>query len=761
MDGNSVAGTINLKLRETPKKTYLNLMSTSGYNNLNNAVGNYKFLAEVGSRFFKDKLGAFASFSTESVNRSAQTMGADYGQVPSLDPAKEVALAINNTSLNLNDLNKKRTSAMVNLDYRLTSNTKFGLYGLYNRSQDVGNSQSKSYGASGSGSVNYGFSYNDEGYSDLFQSSLSGQTVLNFMTLDYGLTLSNAQTDNPNSRTWGFHTLRPQDLISTKLTEDVRRTLAPADVPRLYNDNPADDLQDKNLDTYLNLSIPFKITENINLKVKTGYTYRNKERLRDVQRGTASVLSNQFLREDVANDLDFVQTDPAGNIIAEGFLDGNNVKSFLNGEYNFGATFDFNRLNQVTDSWLATSQYQFNQGEAAWKARYPADKLGLNQDILSSTIDDQNIQEKYQAGFLMTEFTIGDWLMFLPGLRYETVNTDLIGFASFQPTIPAPLYMPLPGVETAASTNNEFYLPMIHLRLSPSKTFYTHLAYTEALSRPTFDQMTPNSWTNTGFQPYSFIARDPYLKVEKWRNFDAQFAYHGKVINLVSVTGFYKTVNNQIFSRSYTRIKGDPIIPPFPDTAPVNVTQPQNHTNEIKLKGAEFELQTSFGYLDNWLKYFTVALNYTFTHSETLYATSNIKNITVEDPNGGRPQVTQLRVDSLVAGPMLNQPKHVGNASLGYNKKGLNVWLSCQYTAGILTSTNLRYSSLDTFKKEFYRFDLQVSQKLSGVFKGFQIIGNFANLNDFIEGQGFRDDPRPTYLENYGWTVDLGIRYTL
>ena len=302
---------------------------------------------------------------------------------------------------------------------------------------------------------------------------------------------------------------------------------------------------------------------------------------------------------------------------------------------------------------------------------------------------------------------------------------------------------------------------MVHLRISPTKTFYTHLSYTETLSRPQLDQMNPTSYTNSGFAPFQYIARSPYLEVEKWKNYDAQLTYHGSKIALLSVTGFYKTVNNQIWERSYTRIKGDPIIEPFPDAALVNVRRTENHTNEITLKGAEFELQTSFGYLDNWFKYFTVNLNYTYTESSTVYPISNLKQISIPDPNGGRPQVSTVRIDSTVAGPMTNQPKHIANASLGFNKKGLNVWASFQYNGGIITEVNNQFTDLYKRKLEFYRFDLQVSQKLYGVFKGFQIIGNFANLNDIIETSSYVNDPRALSRENYGWTMDLGIRYTL
>jgi hypothetical protein len=41
-----------------------------------------------------------------------------------------------------------------------------------------------------------------------------------------------------------------------------------------------------------------------------------------------------------------------------------------------------------------------------------------------------------------------------------------------------------------------------------------------------------------------------------------------------------------------------------------------------------------------------------------------------------------------------------------------------------------------------------------------QVLGNFANLTNFREASRLRGDPRYTYVEAYGWTFDLGIRYS-
>lgn len=770
MDANSVAGTINLKLRETPMGLHYNVLAQGGYNNLNDYYSNYKLQGEVGTRFFNDKLGVFVSLSAESANRGVQTMGSGYDYQTVGDKQE---FLINNTSLNNIAKTNKRQSALLTLDYKIHPTTKLGFYGMYNRSGGSNANQAKSYGAAGSGSIGYHFSYNTESVNEVFLSAISAETDLDFMKLDYGVSMSKGKANNPNDRSWNYVAKNASDLIETVLDIPTRMELKPEDVPPLYNDNKENINQflltnfsvttelmtEKNLDAYLNITIPFEIGKNIKASVKTGYSYRNKKRLRDVLEGNAGAGTNYRLHDNVADDLSWIVRNPlTGAITADGMQSGY-ISDFLGGRYDFGPTFSFDKLNAITDSWNATSKYWYDQGEEIWGKEYSQQNIGLQTNIYSSVMSDQDITEIYHAGYLMAEFNIGKWVMFLPGVRYENTKATMNGFTSFQPTLAAPTYDDLPGSDTTAHRANNYLLPMIHLRITPVKWFYTHMAYTQTLSRPSFDQINPNSYVNTGIN-FIYHTKAPQLDVEEWDNFDIQFTFHGQKLGLFSVSGFYKKVNNQIWARSYTRIKGDPIIDEFPDAANVDVSIIENNTNEITLKGFELEMQTSFWYADNFLKYFTVSTNYTFTNSSTFYPTTRIEDIVTYPPGGGRPTFERIRIDSLIEGPMMLQPKHIINASLGFNRKGLNAWLSFQYNGGVLESTHPRFSELDILKKEFYRLDLQVSYKFSGTLKGFEIIGNFANLNDFVEQKIYRDEKRQLYMENYGWTVDLGARYS-
>ena len=225
---------------------------------------------------------------------------------------------------------------------------------------------------------------------------------------------------------------------------------------------------------------------------------------------------------------------------------------------------------------------------------------------------------------------------------------------------------------------------MIHLRIKPTKTFYAHFSYTQTLSRPDFNAISPNYYVNTGWAPFSYTANNPDLNPELWTSYDAQFTFHGNKIGLLSVTGFYKTVEDKIWTRSYQRIRGDELIDPFPDNALVNITIWENHPYTAFVEGIEIEWQTSFFYLPKPFNFFTLYANYTYSHSETTYPYTELRSVV--PPGGGRP--VQVRVDSTTTGPMLYQPQQIANISLGFNYKGFNAWLSFQYNGLIYTGKN-------------------------------------------------------------------------
>ena len=145
-------------------------------------------------------------------------------------------------------------------------------------------------------------------------------------------------------------------------------------------------------------------------------------------------------------------------------------------------------------------------------------------------------------------------------------------------------------------------------------------------------------------------------------------------------------------------------------------------------------------------------------NSSTKYPRTETLNQQVGTDSRGRPifkLVTNYYVDD---GPMINQPNNIANLSLGYNYKGLNVWLSYEFSGQKLAGFNPQ-PELSVYSLNFQRFDMQITQKLP--VKNLEALLNIANINNPTETSKLNGDNRPNYLENYGWTVDLGLRYEL
>ena len=768
MEANSVAGTVNLKLREAPQNFHVNVMAQGGWNQLNDYWGNYKLLGEVSNRFLDDKLGVLVSANAERVNRSIQTMSAVYG-IEGTDPEGDILM----NSVNLNDIQSiiYRRSLLLSVDYKVSPGTTLMFYGMYNNSKNAYERQSKTYGMTGAGSVGYSFEYRPDNTNDILQTSLSGESKFKFLNInaDYGISYSLGYAGNQDARTWGFVF---NNASSSAITDIEHRKMKPTEVVPLFTDDPSNFLEcwlnsagktdskteDKNLTTYLNVIVPFKIGELVTGNVKFGGMYREKNRFRDDLVGGGGFGSGNvsIMAEHLADSLDWIVMNE-DLISAVGIAD-EEVKDFLNGDYNFGYSFNMDRLNEIYDTWQDITMYYLDMGPAlALPKIFDYRNVCFGMNVPGMMLNDQDIRETYRAGYVMPEINIGKYVMFMPGVRYENSNATMKGFYALPPTYPPTIYDPVPGSDTSASKSNQFFLPMIHLRVKPTQTFYAHFSYTQTLSRPDFNAISPNYYVNTGWVPFSYTASNPALNPERWSSFDAQFTLHGNKIGLLSVTGFYKTVEDKIWSRTYQRIKGDPLIEPFNDNSVVNVTIWENHPYTAFVEGIEFEWQTSFFYLPKPFNFFTLYANYTYTHSETNYPYTRIDNVV--PPEGGRP--VAVRLDSATIGPMMYQPQNIANVSLGFNLKGFNAWLSFQYNGLIYTGKNYRGAPrLDSQKDYFYRWDLQLTQKFRiGKVKGFEVIANIANISDFTESQRLRGDPRPTYQENFGMTADLGLRY--
>ena len=103
------------------------------------------------------------------------------------------------------------------------------------------------------------------------------------------------------------------------------------------------------------------------------------------------------------------------------------VEDFLGGAFDYGWYFDFDKLVGVSTWWESFNDSVFSLTPEERLAMLGGGEASLPymQNMEQSIMNDQDIREKYYAGYLMTELNFGKWIMFLPGFRYERTHADM------------------------------------------------------------------------------------------------------------------------------------------------------------------------------------------------------------------------------------------------------------------------------------------------------------------------------------------------
>lgn len=765
MNGNSVAGSVNLTLSPAPKGFKHSLLLEGGYNNLNEYWGNYKIVGDLSNRFLDNKLGVRFDFDAERNNRSTQTMGASYSVQSNTTGGAQLE-QVYLGGVNLNDITDipSRNSGMLSLDYSFSPVSKIFVYSLLSEESEPYIEVTKSVGGGGYPSVNVA----DNNTTDLlFSAQARVEHTLSWANIDYGAAFSETHDYDPQDRNWTFvPDSQPPNL--TPLTNAVLARITPQQFAAMSNGTnqntivstlvwrgvgftTSDELQ-HDLTSYLDIKIPFTLGGTSSGFLKTGAKYQYTNRQANELDASNYPTSEPAIVQQAVSGLNWTSFLPGGDLTAEGLV-GHEVSSFLGDQYEFGFYPNMGRLNQLWDTWNSFSNRALAEGPDSVAKKYGAvSSIGFVPDILGSSINDQNLNEEYIAGYLMGEINLGSLVTFVPGVRYEQVTDHLVGHQVVSTA--SPYGIKIPGTLAHATHNDEFWLPMVHLQLKPTTFLHIDLSYTNTVFRPNFNALTPNKFTSSS-GIFIYDVGNPNLKPELWRNFDLQMALYDNELGLVSVDGFYKNVKNKIWQRSYLRLPGDPLIPGFANNVDVNVTEWLNHKDPGYVEGAEFEWETNFWYLPVPFSFFSLNANFTILRSQQQYPFTRLYT-TYQYNSSGRPTATLHRVDSSITDAMLNQPNSIANVSLGFNYQGLNAWLSFQYNGKTLTGwTDQR--ELIPYRGSFYEWDFQLTQALP--VNGMEVLFDLANISNYQQENLMLGDPRFTYQDSYGWTSDLGLRY--
>ncbi len=754
MDASVIGGVVDLELREAKVKVpgvpEFGVLVQGGYNALSNAyhrLNNYKYGASLENRFFNNNLGLFVQFDIERKNLTSNQFGAAYTNDGDLIPLYFTE------GLNLNNIprDRQRYDGAVVLDYKLPDGTvklsnfvSTGYTYIQNRGEYFG-----IQGVAGSNIINTTLAYS--------QSQLS--VITNALRFQYQLPVFNVNAVVAHTYT---ETKNPNDWIATFVqgsagldTLSGKTNLDPKIIPRVATPDPTKSFLNnlsntgsfsgaRALSASLDLSKDLNISNYISSVIKFGGMYRHQNRSY-----TYHTTGTQGLALESAKYVDSLigryslGTVQYGNKIPMSlFLDPTyDYGKFLGGEYNMN-----NPLNAPMLADLAA----YLQESTGLIAKYAP--LSYFYDQALSTMDDYSGYENQSAAYIMATISIGPHITFIPGVRYQNLQTVYTASRGMQNTS-SDLGGSYNHYDTTVTQNHGYWLPDASLKFKPFDWFDVRLSYSNTLAYPDFISIIPK--INVSSSEGVIYYNNTNLVPSQSHNYDLYFSFYSNEIGLFTIGGFLKQIDDLIYPTTFY-VTGTEAYKYFPPSlvsgAPPPSGNPQintyiNDSNRAIDYGLELEWQTHFWYLPHPLNGLVLNVNFTHVFSKEKYPYGKLERIT-----------PRLRVplDTFYTARLLYQPDNMANLSVGYDYAGFSVRVSMIYQDDIFTGPNF-YPQLRSNTSAYTRWDLSAKQELPWF--GIQIFGNLNNINGEKDIQVIQAPTGvPQAQQDYGMTADLGVR---
>ncbi len=739
MDGDQVGGSVNMKMRTAPKGFKTEIIAEGGYRELRNKASDYNVVGTVSNRFVDNKLGIFAQATIDGKDMGSNRMIATYF-IKSPNPNILNKLDINGLYLTNDFRYRKRYGGTLTLDYLIPDGKVYFKNFLSSAFTD-GQRYDELYETS-----KREFQVRDSDSERLMFTNILGyEQYLSIFKVNAKLSHTHTGNETPNDIYFRFRAENDMNYFEGDT--------APEDIPsyakNVFSDfkwasaeNVTSKMSGTQVMAQLDFETDFKITNQMTGKIKFGGKFKYDERSYDYEkyRGNPNYAGSYYTEALVAG-IDRFNHLPGGShtyqytlFIDKDFSQG----EFLKGEYEFGPVADIEQLHQIID--IMEGVYQKHLGENV---------TGYEYYDFSSKINDYSGTERLGAGYLMAELNITKNLTFIPSVRYEAKNTTYSGVYGYRQGL---VETGFDAQDTTSVRNNDFWLPMIHLKYEPLDWLQVRLAYTKTLARPNFSDILPNMYYGVN----EIRMRNVNLRPELAESYDLYFAFSDNYLGLLTVGGFWKNIEDKIFSR------GDMVL-----------TNPEEYGIDKKLKGHlysneensesvsiskgfEVDWQTNFWYLPSFLKGFVLNINFTKIESETVYPNYVMGRVKIP----GQPDwmLKDSLLDKSFSDRLLGQPDAIVNIALGYDYKDFSARVSMNYTTDVFNSESF-YPAERILSNELTLWDLSVKQKLP--WYGLQVYCNVTNFTRAIEKTYKYSGSKPTTSNYYGSNASLGVIWRL
>ncbi|HXX65103.1 MAG TPA: TonB-dependent receptor, partial [Bacteroidota bacterium] len=740
MDAEVLGGTVNFKLKEAASSgsdiPKISLLTQGSYGGLIKTYNNYKLVGNIENRYLDDQFGIFAEFSAERKNLTSNELGGSYLLYNEILGVQN-PVYLSNLNLNYIFRDRQRFGGTLNLDYKL-SDGKISFINMFNAGDTKSQNRGESYDVTNR-SHTYSTSVS-ESKLNVLTNLLEFEQAFPLFSLTARLSHSYSENHDPNDISMNF--VDQNDGISGP----VYQRMNPQLIPQLAIDDPFNTKlqslaasssfsRDRALAGSLDIISPVRISDNLNGSLKFGGKMQLRSRTYDYEQSDGALLvSGGALRQAILDAFPWMkQTVPTGvaPLPMAIFEDGAfSYGKFLGGDYTMSLPMNIALIQPVINV-----AKQFGSLEA-W-----------SYNALASQTNDYSGYEHQDAVYGMFTANLGEAITLIGGARYQSLTTSYTAPRGTETNTSHFSYAPR---DTTIGETQGRLLPCAHLIVRPYSWLQVRLAYTNSLSYPDYNLITPR----IDIGPSSLAWNNFALKESHSANYDMVVSVFDNSIGLFTVDGFYKSIDNLIFP--VTRYVIDPSQYPGPPAAPpaYQVTTAFNDPFVVNLIGIEMDWQTHFWYLPGPLSGLVLSVNFTHIFSKAQYPLTTLTTTYLQVP----PYVIKTVNETYYEDRLFDQPDDIVNLTLGYDLMGFSTRVSMLYQTDVFKGENF-WPELRTNTSAYLRWDLVVKQELPWF--GLQVYFNLDNFNnardvDVNQGSGY-----PTAEQYYGLTADVGLRLRL
>lgn len=695
MDGDAIGGEINLITKNTPNHRVISAMAGTGYNWISGKP-QWNLGFTYGDRFFGGKLGMM--------------LAASYQYAPGGSDNTEFEYDIDNDEMKLTKgevrqyyVTRQRQSYSAAFDYKFNINHRLTFKAIYNRRHDWENRYRITYKKLDGKANKQSVVLQTKGGDD--DADRNRRLELQ-QTLD--LSLGGEHQLGVLGMNWGASYSRASEDRPNERYFGIAKKEAYGDSfkdvngRQPYATKPIPDIDsDWEIDELTNSNEEIRENEwkmKLNFQLPLGEVARY-GMLKFGGKYVAKKKNRETHNYDYSDDYNGDWLAHLTSQIRKGFMPGN--------QYPIATPF-------VDNKYLGSIDFSQMEGK----------------EILEDAAGNYNAHENVSSAYLRYDLRLGNRSTVVAGLRMEHTHVKYNGFNWI---VDAQENESL--ASTGKQSNNYInWLPSVLYKYDVNEQLKLRASFTETLARPKYSYLIPNVSYNMADEEATI--GNPHLKPTTSYNFDVSAEYYFKSVGLASLGLFYKDLHNVIVEESWKG--GAAEIPVAND---YKISKPVNGYN-ASIFGIELAYERDFGFITPTLSCLGFYGTYTYTHSKT--RDYKFEHRVVEENEHIKMQGT---------------PAHTGNASLYFDKWGLNVRLSYNVASSFVDEMGTE-AMLDRYYDSVNYLDLNASytfgKKVKTTF--------FAEATNLLN-QPLRyyqgDKERTMQVEYYGVRFNCGVKINL